>query len=190
MKKKFNTIEILHLILMALMTVATLISIIVIFTGNKTDDFDVFFGSFNYGVFFAGIVNIAALVCGIIYVLKGYSKEAAGYYKAFLALVAVYALITTFTSINQGIVIRIILKVVKIVLLLVLVFVKDLGKKKTWIIFAVMLAVDICVPFIAIDKQHFLGYRLVAHISKFLTDGTIGLAIRGKYIDKDKRGTK
>lgn len=79
--------------------------------------------------------------------------------------------------------------VVKTIALLVLVFVKDLGKRNTWIVFCILIFVDL-VGGLSYLGDAVVAQRLIATLSRLTMDGSIGLAIRGKYADKDARGTK
>ena len=190
MKKKLSPLMIAHLALMAVLACASLVSIVVILAKGASADFRLYYGSFSAGIHIASILNIAALGCGMIYLLQGYSKKAAGCYKAFLALTAVFSVFNIYSSfVLRGIGLHVILLAVKVILLLLLAFGKDLGKRKTWIIFFLIVGIDVFVMFTG-KTQSVLAYRIVAYLSKLLMDGTIGLAIRGKYADKDARGTR
>ena len=79
----------------------------------------------------------------------------------------------------------------KAVALCVLAIVKDLGKKKTWIIFFVLLGLDVIGSVILMVDSSigFLGYAIMGSVSLLISDGTLGLAIHGKYKDKQSRGS-
>ena len=189
MKKKLSPLMMFHLALMAILALATLVSLIVLLMGNGADNVDVYYGAFSFGPQVSALLNLAALACGIIYLLKGYRKEASNYYKAFIAMMAAFYAITAYPGyVTDGFSVGVILQMVKIILLLVLAFAKDLGKRNTWIVFWVMIAVY--AVFLMV-KNNFAGmalYRIVVVFSKLVMDGTIGLAIKGKYDDKDARG--
>ena len=88
---------------------------------------------------------------------------------------------------------QIILHAIKIVLLLLLAFKKDLGRDKTWIIFYMVVAVDIAalvVMLIIMATGRFDFGSIIGVIAALVADATLGLAIQGKYADKASRGTK
>lgn len=137
------------------------------------------------------VLDIISLVMGIIYIAKGYSKPAAKYYKAFL----LFTVLANAVSIIPGVMYRgfggsFVFKLIKIVLLLVLFFYKDLGERNTWIVFALMLLADIIYTFFYDFTQEGASGVIALALSRLLSSGTIGLAIRGKYMDKKARGTK
>ena len=177
MKKKFSPLVICHLALMALEVIITIVSLIMILRTNK---------AVSLGICL-GITNIAALVFGVIYILKGYTKAAANYYKAFIALLLINTFLNIVIGFNQEQTLRFALKGIKVLILFALVFGKNFGKRNTWILFSIMLVIDICLPFIYTTGNG--TYTLIGVLSELLMDGTVGLAIRGKYADKDARGT-
>lgn len=137
------------------------------------------------------ILNFLSLACGIIYIQKGYTKAAANYYKAFI----VFAVLSNVASLIAGVMyqgfdVAAIAKIVKIVLLLVLVLVKDLGEKKTWTIFGCIVVIDLAYDFLFKLTQEGILPAIALALVRLLCMGTIGLSIRGKYEDKKERGTK
>ena len=79
------------------------------------------------------VINIICLLFALFYILYGYRKNAAGYYKTFgfLYIVAqTICLISTF--INTKYVIAYIFHIASLLILLVLCLGKDLGKRKSY----------------------------------------------------------
>ena len=186
MKKQLTPLMIAHLALMVLMIIASVVFLV----SQKTPAFETYFGSLSASLSIMAFVNIAALCCGIFYLLQGYSKNDANFYKTFLGLMAVCCAINVYTGFAiRGFGLGVILMIVKVVALGVLVLWKDLGKRYSLILLAVMIAIDLIVFFTSFD-QSVMTYKLTATLSKLVADGTVGLAIRGKYDDKDARGTK
>lgn len=151
---------------------------------------------------FIHLTDMAALCCGILYLVKGYRKNAALYYKLFLLLVAascvfnaitmrnmMYSSVTDDVGSNVIYIARILYMTVKIILLLILAIFSDTGKRNTWVIFSILLISDVVFSVPAAIPPGYDGLTAVAVFSKLFLDGTIGLAIRGKYADKDSRGT-
>lgn len=147
------------------------------------------------GVF--SLFNLAGLLLGVIYLLNEYGKRAAGYYKAFLAMLTVetaFLIVLEFLFHTPGIwfYVTLTLLELKIVVLLLLTFGKDLGKQRSWLLFGVLMALDlagVALTFVGAGSA-LLTYRIADALSRLILSGTVGLAIRGKYADKDSRGTK
>ena len=150
----------------------------------------------------AGICNALALGFGTAYLVKDYSKHAASFYKAFLVMCAVASaqyLTSVVIQLAQPLpnmvmaplwadICRIAAMSVKIILLLVLALKKDLGARNSWIIFGILLVIDLGYALLHIVPGT-LFYKLIAVLPRLLMTGTIGLAIKGKYDDKAARGT-
>ena len=110
--------------------------------------------------------------------------------QAFLVLVLianVFPIITMFYY-NMNIV-ELCLACIKIIALLILIFGKDLGKKKTWIVFSIYFIAELLVGVVVITDGSIAVFRIICSISRLLLAGTIALAIMGKYRDKDQRET-
>ena len=148
-------------------------------------------------------VNIAALLSGILYILKGCTKKAALYYKVFLVLSAVSGIMTAAASAfriieasqeGEQIAVHLALTAilpmaVKTILLLVLAFRKNLGKSVSWIIFGIILAIDLIYSPLWISPASLAVVRVTMTLSRLIMTVTIGMAIRSKYADKKERGT-
>ena len=180
MKQKLNSIMIIHMIMMVSIIVVNVVVLMMYASQLKT-----WFGSFSIGVYLISLINILSLVCGIVYLLKGYSKDAAIFYKAFIVLAALYTTSTVLTSLISNAYYKAILHVIKVIIMLILVFGKNLGKRNTWILFCAMVIADVIVLLLSLR----VPAGIISQASQLLMDGTIGLAIRGKYADKDARGT-
>ena len=76
-----------------------------------------------------------------------------------------------------------------ILALLILGFVKNLGKKNSWIIFYILLALELVLAFVMFDKNEVMS-SIAGNLSRLVLDGSIGLAIREKYADKAARNTQ
>ena len=193
MKKK-DSLTIVHLILMAALVLFNGFAVFMYFSGNGL-----------YGVSklemllrgFFSIFTIIALIIGILYVLNAYGKKAANYYKAFLLVQAFETLLLFFFLVfNEQAVLSVLLLIAtagKILILLVLALWKDLGKKKTVILFLVLVGLEIAASvllFFYHPSPSLIPYKIIGVISRLVMLGAVGLAIRGKYKDKESRGTK
>lgn len=140
---------------------------------------------------------LSMLACGVVYLIKGYNKQAAPYYKAFLLLhVGVCALSIIvdlcFYEVTALLICICVLIAFKGIDLLVLTFGKDLGKQKTWILFYVILLIDIIALILAVINMMNVGFdfSFTGYVTGLIADGTIGLAVKGKYDNKKSRGSK
>jgi hypothetical protein len=149
------------------------------------------------GMFFAMnvssvIVQGLALVCGIIYTARNYTKDAADYYKYFMLLYAISKLFTLYSSFMlSGVNLYMIVTLVEVVLISSFAFVKDLGRQRSMMLFYALLVCELLVGLTGgfTDVSSAFAPRLVAGITRLLLCGTLGLAIYGKYDDKARRGT-
>lgn len=198
-EKRFTPLVICHLCMLVIMTLFSIASAILMFSGSADMDYEnhkamiYAFGCFE-------ILDVLTLLSGILYLLKGYKKAAALYYKAFMLLNAFSAIgaavgLFFYREVEEEsylpiVIIQIVASAVEAVILLAMTFWKDLGKTNTWILFSVILTMDIITgALFTVDRNTFF-YRLVTVISVLFVDGTLGLIIRGKYIDKEARGSK
>ena len=194
--KKFRPIIMVHLVLMVLLILLSLISAVLILTGTGIDMSSdaVKKSAYLYGA--ENILTAAALVFGIIYLCKGYSKRAAGYYQVFFLLAFAAWLFSFWLMIHTSsflhyhlIAVSLTLSFIWAIAVFLLAVGLNLGKRKAWILFIVLLASDCVMPFLFPEASYFPQVRVISCLGKLALDGTIGLAIRGKYADKDRRGT-
>jgi hypothetical protein len=134
---------------------------------------------------------------GAIYIIKDYSKQAAVFYKAFLFLhvgVCVLSIIVNlfFYTVTLLMVVICILYAIKAADLLLLVFGKDLGSKKTWILFYVILGLDVASLILSVMNMVNVGFdfSFTGYVTALIADGTIGLSVKGKYENKEARGSR
>lgn len=192
--KRLNALTVTHLSLMCLMIIGTIgatINFLVGFT-DSTTGMDRFSNLSNVVLM---ITILAMLAIGVLYLVKDYSKKAAIYYKLFLILNVIVCILTIFIDLyfyksTTLMYLISVLNACKIITLLMLAYGKDLGEKKTWTIFYILLAIDIIklvFAFINMSNNGF-DFSFAGYITALIADGTIGLAIRGKYDDKKARG--
>lgn len=186
--KKYLPIKIVHLILL----IASLVmSVIALIKYGSTDTI------YTASAFPAActVTNIAALVVGFIYLIKGYKKNANWYYKAFMRLCVLYEILLM-TCLSQFVVpyYNAFVYMVSTVMIVVLAVGKDLGKRETYIFFVVMLVCQLIPLVMSLRVLTYFGSSafgmLSQEIANILNVGTIGFMIAGKYIDKSERGTE
>ena len=191
--KTFNTLSKIQKVLLAIMALAAaFIWISMVLTAKDLTDYDAKITVYSFSLTY--LVFALAMICGFIYANKGYSKEAHNYYKAMMCFYAFSALIMIITAIRtSGFGLAELVAIIKIVLLLILGFGKDLGKKNTWIIFYIVLAIELLFsPAIQLINQlsiEALSARIPSEIARLIIAGILGLCIEAKYRDKDARGT-
>ena len=192
-KTKKTASLIAHVVLMALLCIMSIISAVIIFTGNIPSGFEASEETYKttaalYGA--AHIVNALALACGITYLLKGSGKAAANWYKTLILLIALgvtFRLIGTL--IHPGFGVNACLMIGIILALLALRFIKDLGKTRTWIIFCILLVLELVLAVLTFDKNEIFS-SIAGNLSRIMLDCTIGIAIYEKYADKARRKAK
>ena len=140
-------------------------------------------------------LNILAVLAGFVYVLGGYKKNDAVYYKLFMSLVClsfVFILIKDlmvtqvngYTSPVSGI-----LRTIICVNLVILVFAKDLGKQTSIGLASAVFGVVLFNTIRLIILYGALGVITSAAVSLSLSLLVLLLVI-GKYMDKTERGAK
>lgn len=188
-EKKFNRARMaFHLVLMALMIAFSIALIVLTLCGVQLGVET----SNNVLGIAVNAVYALAFGCGIVHLRGKYGKESAGYYKALLLLAClgnclVLILYLCFAGKTSATVT--VLMAVKILALLALAFVKNLGKRNSWILFVVMTVADFAsgVLFSAFVAEPIAAVGMV--LSRLVMDGTVGLSLRGKYLDKEARRT-
>ena len=201
-KEKLNSLIRYHLVLMAILGVLSAVAFIVYCYAAFTQYTDVTGKSVVYSAANATLFQTLAMCAGIVYLSKGYGKKDAGFYKAFLVFAALSFIGTImyniFTLKSDGPsfvnILCFVLMLCIFVLLLVLAFGKDMGKRNTWRIFSVLLVLAVVLFCINLVNVLFDGVASVVmtitfHLTRLLMIGTIGIAIIAKYADKTARGT-
>ena len=192
-KTKKTASLIAHVVLLGLLCILSIVSAVIIFTGNIPSGFEASAETYKttatlYGA--AHIANALALLCGITYLLKGSGKTAAPWYKTLVLLVALGVTLRLIgTLIHPGFGVAACLMIGIILALLALRFIKNLGKTKTWILFFILLALEVVLAVLSFDKNEVLS-SIAGNLSRIILDGTIGIAVYEKYADKARRNTQ
>lgn len=188
--KKYNLWTIVHLSLLAVASVFCVVSMALLFSGHTN-----YAKSEGAQRAICDIFAILALIGGGIYALKGYGKDAKTFYNAFFSMLIVATAVSiVFDSMFfKGGAVAILLLItscIKAVFLLLLTFLSDLGKAKAWIFFLVVLAMDVVGVILMFVNVRVVGvaYTVCACLARLLIAASIGLVIRGKYVDKVSRG--
>lgn len=152
----------------------------------------------------AKAVNALTLVLALIYLLKGYKKEDAKLYKAFLIVYGIGILISSATIAPlfevRPVITRVLIPNYAIMYgtVMVLAFADNLGEKKSMLLAWVNFAL-VAVLLIALLLTHpgtlrggsIMDNAIIIHIAKFfILSLTLVITTRSKYVDKETRGTK
>ena len=212
-EKKLSPLAIAHLVLMGALLLLNLSMIGLLLwdpalQGAASDRSLLLNTAFSLVLYLA---NCLALGCGMLYTLRGYTKNAAVYYRTFLLLTAVSSLLYAVStacyrsslepfdpagtvSAGQyvvGLLLRSFpLMMAKAALLFILVLAPDLGRRYAWIAFGLLLALDLLFSLLSMGSVDLALILLLGVFTRLAMDGTVWLAIRGKYVDKERRGTQ
>lgn len=138
-----------------------------------------------------------ALVFGIIYLRSRYRKQYAVFYKLFLFFLVVGYLCSIISRVmGNGLMFATIIQIIWIAGLLILTFWPNLGKRNSWILYTVLFVLQVIWAISTVmvnsnqfSRSEFIFAVLAVVFSRLLILGSIGLALKGKYDDKDARGT-
>ena len=132
------------------------------------------------------ITEVLALGFAICYLVKGYTKSGAVYYKLFLVFFVLLAAMTIIKPITHGQTVVIIPHVLFLFVLLILTFWKNLGEKRSWILYGLLVLIQIAITVPALLSKN--TSRMLDMISHLMLVGTYGFMLKGKYEDKKERG--
>ena len=187
--KKYLPLKIVHSILL----VAVLVLCIIAFAMNNKDTS--VYGN-NIVTIIASVFNIIALIFGAIYMLMGYTKKAAPFYKLFalaLMVTSVFQIALIMSNVIYPL-FNSFLYLISLVGTTVLVIAKDLGKVKTYITVFVLLICRLILVLLVVVGLSNLGSASIGVLSAVVSDlllaGTAAIMATGKYLDKAERGTK
>lgn len=185
-----------HFVIMGILAVFNAVSMVMLIKGPSNLMYPIL------GILLYAFLTLA-LVFGIIYLRGGYRKQYAVFYKLFLFFLVVgYLCGIVSTILEYGPNFATIIQIIWIAGLLILAFWSNLGKRDSWILYAVLFVLQIIWAISAVitslnlfkTLDQFSGTALIftmlaAVFSRLLLLGSVGLALKGKYDDKDARGT-
>ena len=141
-------------------------------------------------------LKIVSIVCGLVYAISGYKKNAAKYYKGFMILQLVTRIVDTFIDLYSTITYAdkygssyytTVFKFIIVICIAILAFAKDFGKKKSLIAAYTLLICDVAV-FIRMITTY--NNDIVLAFTYLLLGIITVIFVEAKYIDKEARGTK
>lgn len=186
--KKYLPLKIVHLIFIVLglgFFVYTLFGLQNDFSNTKDA---VFVGIHN-------VATICALISGFLYLVHGYKKNAAAYFKGYVWILLINEIFTVIW--NNEIAGSYYLKfiwTISLVLLTILTVGKDLGKTKSFTVAGLFLVGKLIFLIYFLSKMQALGssgiYLVLGAAGQIVLAITTALMVCGKYLDKAERGTK
>ena len=192
--KNYLPIKILHLVLMF----GALLGSCYVLYHNLS------LAGFHTYMFASGISPIIAIVFGLYYFFKGYKKNAAVYYKLFMAFFLLEFVLSVLAGMTSSRVqyeyLPAIADLTTLVSISLLYFGRDLGKTRSSvlaIIIVICRIVMLVLTFTASAQDMndlFARSGVIIYVIRLLTDvllaGSAGLMVYGKYVDKESRGAK
>ncbi len=183
--KKYLPFKIIHLVLMVATLLITVVGLFQMFRKlGSGQDWALLVRMIS------SIVRIMAMVVGIIYLVSGYKKSSAGYYKLFFCLMVVVLILRTMVFLANGMnAIMVAGSILTIIIAFVLLVGKDLGRDVSLILLTAMIVIEILLKLPFSFEGMSIG-QLGGELSMFMMFGTAGFMMTAKYIDKELRGTK
>ena len=183
--KKFTTLMRIHLGMMIVITAVLLVLSVLAYTIES----DKVTAPHLVGGFLG--VSAISLVFGIIYLCNNYKKSAVGFYRLFMLLGAAANMLGCFVTVaSRTQAYTVFIFMAKTVIFIILGLCDDLGKKVTWIIYGAVFLLDIAYIIFFAVPEGMAGLKIGLTAVRLLTDGSIGLAIKGKFEDKKIRDSK
>lgn len=140
------------------------------------------------------LFRIVAFTASLIYLIKGYKKNAELFYKAYLWFLGLSTIISYTLFINLGIELSLFKSFITVMILVAFIYIiaaKDYGKVKSNIIsitLAVLNIINIIMIFKA-SNNNILDLNVLLAIDQLILALTMTLMVWVKYQDKDTRGT-
>ena len=181
-KKKYLPVKIVHI---ALMAVALMISVISMIKLLQTGKDSVYY-------FLVNITKILALLSGIYYIVNGYKKADASYYKTFIFFFLISEVVTCAGFMVDGTTVVVAYcELISVILMTILAIGKDLGKRNTFIYAGVTFVCKLISCGTNLTKYLTDGLNLQESsylLSSIILALTIIFMAIGKYADKKQRG--
>lgn len=188
--KKLSVPVICHLVMMCILCLVNIASAIIVLTGNTPGGFAVNGDAGKTTLILDGIahvINALALCCGLLYLIKGGGKNVAIWYKAFIFQIAIGVTLRMIGSILfPGFGAPACFMIAIVAGLLVLALVPNLGAQRTWIIFTVIITVEVCLAVVIFEPSEAV-FSIVGSLTRLILEATVGLMIHQKFADKAAR---
>ena len=184
--KKYLPLKVIHI---ALMVVALFISVIAMVTTLQK----VITSSASLYYFLISITKMLALLSGIYYIVNGYKKQDAQYYKLFVFFLLAFEVVYTANQMLVGTTTLLAYcELIPLVLMTILAVGKNLGKKNTMIYAGLVFLCKVVICVTNLRQYIGLGTLNLSTTSDLLSSIILALTIIfmaiGKYVDKAERG--
>ena len=137
------------------------------------------------------IANIIALVSAAFYILLGYRKNAAIYFKLYGLLYLLSQVAVVISAISMATTaITYIICIAAIVITLILVACKDLGKEKSLCLCGLLVLVQFIACIVVYTSYGSLMIVMITRAVDLVLACLYGFLTYAKYLDKTERGTK
>ncbi len=143
----------------------------------------------QYGIMFniGYIAEIITLLFVSFYCLSGYKKKSAGMFKGSLVFRLISVALGLCIAIQFKQIFTIIVSIIVLACLTMLLFIKDLGKRKSMVLTGLMIVATVAsLVYFCAAAEGFIG----AHITSILLSVIFFIMVYAKYKDKEARGTK
>ena len=137
------------------------------------------------------VASIACLAFATFYIISGYTKDAAKYYKVYGTLLAVKFLLSILSSsITSAPTFGIMVIAISLVIVLVLILSENLGKEKSFILCGLHVILGVALLVFALSKGNVSIIYIISDIVNIDLACLFGIMTYAKYLDKAERGTK
>lgn len=185
MNNKKTVARVIHLILIAIGLAIYVLSIVHHFQIGATAFYII-----------KTLLNFAALLAAGVYFLKGYHKEASGYFKAFMWIMVIQQVFEKayiFSLVTLPF-LYCFLNVLEVALFILLAGAKDYGKKLSLLISICLLVVAIILLLTGLSVRGAADsdglFMMLDAIGQLIIAINVSFMVCGKYFDKAERGTK
>ena len=155
-----------------------------------------FSGEYSIMRFISKVISLIAMIPCFVYACKGYKKDVAVYYKAFMGLFALSALITLITDIIDTVAnsypsyFSTVICAIVLIGYLILAFAKDFGKQKSMITAFCILGAQLISFVRMLVKFGGVTSIILSACLNLIVSIVACLFVYAKYQDKAERGTK
>ena len=134
---------------------------------------------------------IACLVFAGFYIINGYTKDAAKYYKVYGALYAVKHLMGILSgSAKSGTTFGIMVLALSLVITLVLLLSENLGKTKSFVLCGLLVILGVVLLVHSLSQGNIPTILIMSNIVNVDLAYLYGIMTYAKYLDKAERGTE
>ena len=189
MKNSYLSLKVVHIVLLVVALISNFYSII-----NAGTDTSVYGTSSLIG--FVKMANVLAIVSSFIYLIFGYKKNAAIYYKITMGALTLAQALNVMDIMSTTVVplYNSLLIVTSLIIMVILATAKDFGEKNSSLLVLILVALRIVSVGIAayyLPRMSTEKFTVLTNaITNLVFAGSVGLMVMAKYDDKAERGSK